>query len=159
MILAFSANDHLPDLPKFLRNGLLGLGTRYGNERRIILKLKTCTFPWHTSGTTISIFIFFGELPFTLFPKSFRNGYLGIRKRYAVALSVALPIWTCTFTWTSLGTSIKDFRFFGGRPFTWSPKVSQKWITRSKNTLRRWEEDHIEAKNMYFHLTYLANLY
>ena len=39
-ILAFSVNDCLPDLPKFLRNGLLGLGTRYGNERRIILKLK-----------------------------------------------------------------------------------------------------------------------
>ena len=24
--------------------------------------------------------------------------------------------------------------------------------------LRRWEKDHIEAKNMYFHLTYLGNL-
>ena len=41
------------------------------------------------------------------------------------------------------------------RPFTWSPKVPTKWITRSKNTLRRWEKDHIEVKNMYFHLAYL----
>ena len=35
--------DPLPDLPKFLRNRYLGLGTRHGDERRIILKLKTCT--------------------------------------------------------------------------------------------------------------------
>ena len=44
MILALSVNDPLPDLPKFLQNGYLGLGTRYGDERRIILKPKTCTF-------------------------------------------------------------------------------------------------------------------
>ena len=43
--------------------------------------------------------------------------------------------------------------------FTLSPKVSPKWITRTKNKLRRWEKDHIEAKNMFFHLTYLGNLY
>ena len=43
MILAFSVKDPLPDLKKFLRNGLLGLRTRYGDERRIILKLKTGT--------------------------------------------------------------------------------------------------------------------
>ena len=27
------------------------------------------------------------------------------------------------------------------------PKVSPKWITRSRNTLRRREKDHIDAKN------------
>ena len=47
-ILAFSVNDPLPDLPKFLRNGLLGHRTRYGDERRTILKLKTSTFTFHT---------------------------------------------------------------------------------------------------------------
>ena len=30
---------------------------------------------------------------------------------------------------------------------------------RYKNTLRRWDKDHTEAKNMYFHMTYLGNLY
>ena len=29
----------------------------------------------------------------------------------------------------------------------------------SENTLRRWEKDYIEAKNMYFHLAYLGNRY
>ena len=33
----------LPDLPKFLRSGELGLGTRYGDERMIILQLRTCS--------------------------------------------------------------------------------------------------------------------
>ena len=54
---------------------------------------------------------------------------------------------------------INDFSFFGERPFTWSPKASSKWITRSEKTLRRWERDYIEAKYMYFHLTYLEKLY
>ena len=58
-----------------------------------------------------------------------------------------------------IGNPINDFSFFGERPFTWSPKDPPKWITRSKNTLRKGEKDHIEAKNMYFYLTYLGNLY
>ena len=44
MTIGFSVNDPLPDLPKILRNGQLGLGTSYGDERMIILKPKTCTF-------------------------------------------------------------------------------------------------------------------
>ena len=35
----FSVNDPLPVLPNFSQNGQLGLGTRYGAEIRIILKL------------------------------------------------------------------------------------------------------------------------
>ena len=79
--------------------------------------------------------------------------------RYWDEIRIILKLGTCTFTWTTLGTSINDFSFFGEWPFTWSPKVQPKWITRSKNTLRRWEKDHIEAKNMYFHLAYLGNRY
>ena len=45
MILAFSVNDPLPDLPKFLRNGEFGEGKPYGHERSFILKLKPCTSP------------------------------------------------------------------------------------------------------------------
>ena len=47
-ILAFSVNDTFPDLPNFPRNGQLGLGTRYGEEMRIMLKLTTCTFRFAT---------------------------------------------------------------------------------------------------------------
>ena len=61
--------------------------------------------------------------------------------------------------WTTLGTSINDSTFFSERPFTLTPKFSQKWITRCKNTLRRWGKDDIEAKNMDFHLAYLGNRY
>ena len=43
-ILFFSVNDPLPVLPIFSQNGQLGLGTRYGEEIRIILKLATCVF-------------------------------------------------------------------------------------------------------------------
>ena len=43
-ILAFLVNDPLPDLPNFPGNGLLSLGTRYGDEIRITLKVRTCTF-------------------------------------------------------------------------------------------------------------------
>ena len=60
--------------------------------------------------------------------------------------------------WTTLGTLIDDFSFSGEQPFTWSPKVSPKWISRSRNTLPRWAKDHIEAHNMYVHLSYLGNL-
>ena len=74
MILAFSVNDPLPDLPKFLRNGGLGLRTRYGDERRFILKLKTGTFTWHNWGTAIDIFTFFGERTFALLLNFPRNG-------------------------------------------------------------------------------------
>ena len=64
-ILTFSVIEPLPDLPKFLRNGLLGVRTRYGDEIRIILKIRTCTFTWTTLGTSINDFSFFGERPFT----------------------------------------------------------------------------------------------
>ena len=43
-ILAFSVNDPLPDFPKFPRNGELGLGSRYGEEKTVILKVGNCTF-------------------------------------------------------------------------------------------------------------------
>ena len=71
MILAFSVNDPLPDLPMFLGKRYLGLRTRYGDERRIILKHRTCTSTWHTQGNAIKIFSFFGERAFTLSFKFF----------------------------------------------------------------------------------------
>ena len=37
MILAFSVNDHLPVFQNFSLNAQLSLGTRYGDEIRIIL--------------------------------------------------------------------------------------------------------------------------
>ena len=54
---------------------------------------------------------------------------------------------------------LKIFSFFGERPLTLSPKFSQKWIIRCKNTLRRWDKDHIVAYNMYFHVDYIGNLH
>ena len=44
-----------------------------------------------------------------------------------------------------LGKSYKIFSFFGEQPFILSPKCSQKWITRGKNTLLRWDKDNIKA--------------
>ena len=105
------------------------------------------------------MFNFFGELPFTLSPKSYRNGLLGVSTRYVDEIRIILKLRTSTLSWTTLETSIKDLSFFGERPFTLSPKVSPKWITRSKNTLQRWQKDYSEAKNMYFHLAYLGIRY
>ena len=51
-----SVNDPLPVLPNFSQNGQLGLGTRYGAEIRIILKLGTCIFMCATEGTSINDF-------------------------------------------------------------------------------------------------------
>ena len=80
---------------------------------------------------------FFGELPFILSPKSYRNGLLGVSTRYGDEISITLKLRTSTLSWTTLETSSNDFSFFGERPFALFPKVSPKWITRSKNTLQR----------------------
>ena len=66
---------------------------------------------------------------------------------------------TCTFVCNTWGTSINDFSFFWERPFTWSHKFSPTGISQSTNTLGRWDKDHIEALNMYFHVHYIGNLY
>ena len=70
-------------------------------------------------------------------PNFLRNEELGVRTRYGYEIRIILKLRTCTFTGTTLGSSINDFSFFGERPLTLSPKVSLKWITRSRNTLRR----------------------
>ena len=37
--------------------------------------------------------------------------------------------------------------------------ISEKiWAARCKNTLLRWDKDHIEAYNMYFHVEYIWKL-
>ena len=54
-ILVFSVNPFLVH-PIFSQNGQLGLGTRYGAEKRIILKLGTCIFRYATEGNTIKDF-------------------------------------------------------------------------------------------------------
>ena len=64
-ILAFSVKDPLPDPPNFYRNGELGLGTRYGEKIRFLLKLRTCTYKCATWGTSITDFSFFRERHFT----------------------------------------------------------------------------------------------
>ena len=63
--LASSENDPSPYRPNLPRNGSLGERTRYGDEIRIILKLRKCTFTWTRLGTSINDLSFFGELPFT----------------------------------------------------------------------------------------------
>ena len=55
-ILFFSVNDPLAVLPNFAQNGQLGLGTRYGAEIRIIMKLGICIFRCATEGTSINDF-------------------------------------------------------------------------------------------------------
>ena len=122
MILGVSVNDPLTDLSKFLRNGLIGLRQRYGCERRIILKLKVCTFTRHTLGTSIINFSFFGQRPFTLSPKFFPKWITRCKNRYGDEIRILLKLRTCTFTWTTLGTQINDFSFFGGRPSPDLPK-------------------------------------
>ena len=52
----FTGNDPSPVLPNFSQNGQLGLGTRYGEEIRIILKLGTSIFRCDTEGTSINDF-------------------------------------------------------------------------------------------------------
>ena len=54
--LALSVNDPLPDLPNFPPNVELSLGTRYGEQIRIILKLATCIFSCATGGTSLTDF-------------------------------------------------------------------------------------------------------
>ena len=78
--LVFSVNDPLPAVPNFTQNGQLSLGTRYGAEIRIILKLGTCIVRCATEGTSmngfrISVKDALPDLP-KLFPKwitSFMN--------------------------------------------------------------------------------------
>ena len=57
-ILFFLVYDPLPALPNFSQNGQIGLGIRYGEEIRIILKLATCIFRCATEGTSINDFSF-----------------------------------------------------------------------------------------------------
>ena len=155
MVLALSGNDPLPDHPHFPGIGSLEQRTRSGDEGRIKLKLKTSTFTCILREPLLKFYSFFGERPFTLSHK--------FSQKWITRGKNTLLTWDKdqieAYTWTTLVTSIIDFRFFGERPFTWYPKVSSKWITGSRNTLRRWEKDHIEAKSMYFHLAYLGNLY
>ena len=61
MIIALSLDDPIPVLPNLHCSGQLGLGIRYGEEVRFILKLRTCTFTWTTLGTSINDSNFFGE--------------------------------------------------------------------------------------------------
>ena len=68
-ILVFSVNEPFPDVLNFPPNGKLGLGMRYGDEMRILLKLRTCFFTCATYGTSINDFSFFPDLQWFL-----RNG-------------------------------------------------------------------------------------
>ena len=49
----------------------IGLGTRYGEEKRFILKLGNCSFRSATYGTSINDVTFCGERSFTWSPKFF----------------------------------------------------------------------------------------
>ena len=68
-ILFFSVNDPLPVLPNFSQNGQLDLGTPYGAEIRIILKLGTCIFWCATEGTSIIDFSISVKDPLPDLPK------------------------------------------------------------------------------------------
>ena len=105
-----------------------------------------------------TIFVFSVDDPFPDLPNFPPNGQLGLGMRYGEEMWFILKLRTCTIRCATYGTSINDFRFFGERSFSWSLKISPKWISLSRNTLRRWEKDNVEAKNMYFHLTYIVNL-
>ena len=74
MILDFTVNDPLPDLPKFLRNGYLGLGTRYGDQRRIILKLKHVLSLDILREPLLKFLAFSGNEPLRYRPNFLRNG-------------------------------------------------------------------------------------
>ena len=45
-------------------------------------------------------------------PNFLLNGLLGVRTRYGDEIRFILKLITCTFTWSTFGTSINDFRFF-----------------------------------------------
>ena len=70
-IFVFSVDDTFPHHPNPTRNGYHVLGTRYGEEKRFILKHRTCTFMCATYGNSINDFSSFGERPFTWSPKYF----------------------------------------------------------------------------------------
>ena len=59
----------------------------------------------------------------------------------------------------NVGKLCKDYEYLWITTVHLNSKIEPKWKTRCKNTLRRWEKDHIEAKNINFHMTYLGNLY
>ena len=57
-----------------------------------------------------------------------------------------------------LGNRYLIFTFSVNDPLPDLPKFLRNGF-RTKNTLRRWEKDYKEAKNVYFHLAYLGNIY
>ena len=73
-ILFFSVNDTVLVLPIFSQNVQLGLGTRYGAEIRIILKLGTCIFRCATEGTSINDFSISQKDPLPDLPNFPRSG-------------------------------------------------------------------------------------
>ena len=85
MILSFLANDPSPDLPKVPRNGLHRLVTRYADEIRIILKLRTCTFTYNPQATSVNDFS--PDLP--NFPQ---NGPLGQGTHYEYEITTVLKL-------------------------------------------------------------------
>ena len=97
-IFSFSENEPLPYRPNFLPNGYLGVRIRYGDEMRIILKLRMCTFTWARLGTSINDFSFFGERALPDLPKLLRSGYLGLGTRHGGERRIILKLKTCTFT-------------------------------------------------------------
>ena len=64
-ILSFLVNDPLPNYPNFYRNRLLGLGTRYGEKIRFIMKLRTLYLHVGYIGTSKYDISLFGVRPLT----------------------------------------------------------------------------------------------
>ena len=85
---SFFGERPLPVLPIFSQNGQLVLGTRYGAEIMIILKLGTCIFKCATDGTSIHNFTISVKDPLPDLPnillKSITNSMNALRRREQV---------------------------------------------------------------------------
>ena len=107
--------------------------------------------------STILFFSVNDRLP--VLPKFSQNGQLGLGTRYGAEIRIIWKLGTSIFRCATEGTSINDFSISVKDHFPHHQTFPPKWITRSKNTLRRIEKFHIEANNLYFHVRYLGKLY
>ena len=155
-ILPFSVNDPLPDVPNFVLNGWIWLGTRYEDMIRFILPLITFTFKCATLVTSFNDFSFFAEYHFYWSPKFFPKWITRSRNTLQRREKVHIEACKLYFQERYMWNLYQQFYIFGERSFTWSSKFLPKWINLSWNTLRRKDKVHIKAYNLYFQVRTLV---
>ena len=143
---------------------------------RWTLKLRTCTIRCASYGSAINNFFSSVNDPFPVLPNFPQNGQLGLGRRYGAEIRIILKLGTCIFGCATEGTSSNDFSIsvkdhlpdlphFFPKLITWSmntlPRKDKVHIdkTQSRNTLRGWDKDHIEAWHLNMQGRYRRYLY